>query len=242
MTIAVSPRRKPRRLALGIVASVGDAIRDGSLHPGEKLPTEQALTESFGVSRTVVREALSKLQAEGLVETRHGVGTFVLGASPDPGFRLGGGPLDTLEDVVAVLELRTGIETEAAALAARRRTDANLQAMREALARIGRGLAEGRDEVSADFEFHLEIARASRNPHFVALMSMLGGRLIPRARLASAERLSADWPEYLRRVGAEHESIYEAIAAEDPEAARAAMRTHLANGRERRRRTPTGPA
>jgi DNA-binding FadR family transcriptional regulator len=194
----------------------------------------------FNVSRTVVREAISKLQASGLVETRHGIGTFVIGLGDAPGFKLGPEQFNTLRDVIAVLELRIGVETEAAALAAQRRTLANLAAMRQALDTVAQAMGEGRDAVSADFQFHLEIARATQNSHFADMMTTLGSSIIPRARLAQAEGanepMSDERRQYLRRVNAEHESIYDAIAAGDADAARAAMRTHLANSRERRRR------
>jgi DNA-binding FadR family transcriptional regulator len=192
--------------------------------------------EEFGVSRTVVREAISRLQAAGLVETRHGVGTFVVGLGESAGFRIAPEQLGTLQDVIAVLELRIGVETESAALAAARRTPENLQAMRSALAAFASAVEEGRDAVGPDFQFHLEIARATHNPHFVELMGTLGGMMIPRARLEPAGPPTPERQAYLRRVNTEHESIVEAISRQDPEAARAAMRTHLANSRERRRR------
>jgi len=230
-------RRRPRSLAQEVVDGIGARIRDGQLQTGDKLPTEAAIMGEFGVSRTVVREALSKLQASGVVETRHGIGTFVLGLGDASAFRIGPEQLATLRDVIAVLELRIGLETESAALAAERRNDDNLRAMRQALDEFAAAVSAGLDAVSADFAFHSEIARATQNPHFSELIGALGMTAIPRARLldpanpADAERLG-----YLRRVNAEHESIFEAIAAQDVEAARGAMRTHLANSRERRRR------
>jgi DNA-binding FadR family transcriptional regulator len=184
----------------------------------------------------VVREAISRLQAAGLVDTRHGVGTFVVGLGENTGFRIAPEQLGTLQDVIAVLELRIGVETESAALAAVRRTPENLQAMRAALAAFTGAVEEGRDAVGPDFQFHLEIARATQNPHFVELMGTLGGMMIPRARLEPAGPPTPERQAYLRRVNTEHESIVEAISRQDPEAARAAMRTHLANSRERRRR------
>jgi DNA-binding FadR family transcriptional regulator len=103
-------------------------------------------------------------------------------------------------------------------------------------------VAEGRDAVGADFQFHLEIARATRNEHFVELMGTLGAGIIPRARLEPGEPPSAERRAYLERVNAEHESILDAISAGDAEGARAAMRTHLANSKERRRRAAEGAA
>ncbi len=233
-------RSRPKSLALGLVRALEDRIRAGALANGDKLPTEAAIMAEFEVSRTVVREAISKLQAAGLVETRHGIGTFVLGLGEGGPFRIGAEQMATLHDVVAVLELRIGIETEAAALAAQRRTDDHLHNMRAALLAFAEAAESGRDAVAADFQFHLEIARATGNPHFEQLMATLGAPSIPRARLASLQAAGDEDPlaqrDYLLRVNAEHESILDAIAARDTEAARAAMRTHLANSRERRRR------
>src|SRR6478735_10173688 len=123
-------RRRPRSLAHDVVDVLSGRIRDGSLAQGEKLPTEGAIMEEFGVSRTVVREAISRLQAAGMVETRHGIGTFVLGHGDASSFRIPAAQVATLKDVIAVLELRIGVETESAALAAMRRTAANLTALR----------------------------------------------------------------------------------------------------------------
>ena len=253
--------RRPRKLALALVDGLGERIRDGRLRPGDRLPTEAAIMLEFGVSRTVVREAISKLQASGLVRTRHGVGSFVEDLGPPAGdaagFRIGPAQVATLRDVVALLELRIGVETEAAGLAAQRRSAEHLAAMRAALDAMHLAVEAGDSAVPADFQFHLEIASATGNLHFAQLMAALGSSVIPRARLeaagagpagtatpgaerataaaesaaAAAERLA-----YLRRVQVEHESIFDAIAAQDPDAARAAMRTHLANSRERRRR------
>jgi len=232
----VPARRRPRTLALELVDSLGDRIRTGQLQAGDKLPTEAAIMEEFDVSRTVVREAISKLQAAGLVETRHGIGTFVLGPGDGPSFKITPEQFSTLQDVIAVLELRIGLETEAAGLAAQRRSEANLVALGKALDAISAAVEAGQDSVAADFQFHLEIARATQNSHFADLMATLGAQIIPRARLEPREEMSAERQAYMRRVNTEHENILDAIANQDAESARAAMRTHLSNSRERRRR------
>jgi len=237
--LATEPRR--RTLAHELVDSLGERIRDGRLAPGTKLATEAELMGEFHVSRTVVREAISKLQAAGLVETRHGVGTFVVGPRDGSAFRIGREQLATLHDVIAMLELRIGVEVEGAGLAAQRRTPENLGAMRQALDAFTASVEAGRDAVMADFQFHLEIMRATQNPHFANLMATLGTTMIPRARLDPAADADEARQAYLRRVNAEHESIFDAIAGQDPEGARAALRTHLANSRERRRRAAAGP-
>jgi len=234
--LANATRRRPRTLALELVEAIGDRIREGKLAPTDKLPTEAEIMGEFGVSRTVVREAISKLQASGLVETRHGIGTFVVGLGDAAPFHIDREQLSTLRDVIALLELRIGLETEAAGLAAQRRTAENLTAMRSALDAFDEAVEANNDAVAPDFQFHVEVARATQNPHFMGLMNYLGAMAIPRARLDPNSIPDEERRAYLRRVNGEHESIYDAIAGADPDAARAAMRTHLANSRERRRR------
>lgn len=230
-------QRSPRKtLSADLASSLIERIRSRELPPGGKLPTEQDFMQAHKVSRTVVREALSHLQAAGLVETRHGVGTFVRAQAEAPAFRVSPDQLGTLREVIDLLEFRISVETEAAALAAQRRQEDNLMELRRTLDDFNRSLEEGKDAVGADFDFHRAVARATRNHHFVDLIGSLGLGVIPRRRLNSPELMSPDRQVYLRRVNLEHESIYNAIAAQDAEAARAAMRTHLSNSRDRLRR------
>lgn len=229
-----APLRRSRSLTTDLVQALGDRVRDGTLATGAKLPPEGAIMEEFGVSRTVVREAISRLQAAGMVETRHGVGTFVLGQGDISSFRIDPTQLATLHEVINVLELRIGVETESAGLAATRRTPADLAALRSALDAFASAVEQGRDPVGPDYQFHLSIARATQNPHYAHLMNTLGGTMIPRARLEGSAPVTPERQEYLRRVNVEHENILSAIERQDAEGARAAMRTHLANSKQRR--------
>jgi GntR family transcriptional repressor for pyruvate dehydrogenase complex len=231
-----APPKKHRNLAQGVVAYISDRIRDGELNPGDKLPTESEIMRILGVSRTVVREAISHVQAAGLVETRHGIGTFVL--EPPPPHTLGLDPTTvvTMRDVLAILELRISLETEAAGLAASRRSDTQLQQLRAALDVFQASARSGGETVPSDMQFHLLIAQSSGNRYFHDILSHLGSNIIPRARLNSAKLAKDDPATYMERVIHEHEDIYNAIARKDPESARAAMRTHLSNSRERLRR------
>jgi len=232
--------RRSRSLAHELVEGIGAQIQSRVLAPGDKLPTESEIMRVYGVSRTVVREALSKLQASGLVETRHGIGTFVLAPQPGSGFRIDPADIATAVDVMAVLELRISLETEAAGLAAQRRTAAQLAELRAALDALEADVSGAGDTVSPDFRFHLVIANATGNRYFADIMSHLGATVIPRARINSSRLAMEDLPAYLRRVNREHEEIYEAIARGDAESARAAMRIHLTNSRERLRRAQEG--
>jgi len=227
-------RKKHRNLAQGVVEDISDRIRQSLLKPGDKLPTESAIMEQYGVSRTVVREAISHLQAAGLVQTRHGIGTFVL-ERPQGNLGIDADSIVTVRDVLAILELRISMETEAAWLAASRRTDEQAQALGEALGEMQRAMEQGRASVEADVRFHALVAQSTGNRYFVEMLGQLGNTLIPRARL-NMPGLQLERPaDYLERVNREHEDIYHAILRQDPEAARAAMRTHLSNSRERLR-------
>lgn len=234
-TVEVLPIRRPRgNLASVLVENYSNKIREGLLIVGEKLPTESELMRTFSVSRTVVREALSKLQAAGLVETRHGIGTFVLQPRISGIFFLDPSELAESVDVLAMLEFRISLETESAGLAAQRRTDGQLHAMRAALDDFASSVQRGDDTVMHDFRFHVQIALATGNHYFAEIMNHLGTAMIPRTRVGTC-RGKAPNDGYLQRVNREHEEIYMAIARMDAESARAAMRVHLTNSRERLR-------
>lgn len=223
-------RRSSGNLTQQLVVYLSQLIEGGTLAYGEKLPPESEIVRSRGVSRTVVREAVSKLQAAGLVETRHGIGTFVLGKG-----NIGAGlsAATKVRDVLSVLELRIALETEAAGLAAVRRTDDQLAEMRHSLERFREKLAKGEETVGPDFEFHLGLARATANRYFPEILSHLGASVIPRSRLPATYSKDAS---YFDRISHEHDDILNAIERRDPEGARAAVKNHLVNSRERMRR------
>ncbi len=228
------PRKRRRSLAQQVVDDLASRIRAGEYRPGDKLPTEPDVMAQQGVSRTVVREAMSRLQASGLVATRHGVGTFVLDASAS--WPLDMGTVATIRDTLAMLELRVSLETEAAGLAALRRNDVQLAAMRAAVQAFDDDIARGGDAIGADFDFHVQIALATGNRYFENILRHLGTTTIPRTRIDTPRLVSESGPSYLQRSNREHEEILEAVARRDPEGAQAAMRMHLTNSRERLRR------
>ena len=232
---SITPGRRPRGLVSEIVEDLGHDIRSGQLRPGDKLATEVELMARFGVSRTVVREAISRLQASALVHTRHGIGSFVLEPQHSGNFRIAAIDFATVADVISVLELRISLETEAAGLAAQRRTPAHLQAMQDALHSFHDAFDQESDAVPADFQFHMEVARATGNRHFADLTTYLGTMTIPRTRVDTPQQAAEGRLRYLQRVNSEHTAIYAAIRDQDVDAARAAMRTHLSNSQQRLR-------
>jgi DNA-binding FadR family transcriptional regulator len=225
--------RPPRQsLTSMLVEAVTERIQSGQYRKGDQLPTEKDLIEEFGVSRTVVREAIANLKAGGLVATRQGKGAFVR----DEGvraFRIAEENLGLVEEVLEALELRIAIESEAAALAARRRSPENLGRIAAAAEAMDRAVEAGEPTVDLDIAFHRAIAQATGNRHFLGLFNYLGEVLVPRARVPTHEYDAATLQDYLRRISGEHHQIVAAIEDGDSDAARAALRMHLGGSRDR---------
>jgi GntR family transcriptional regulator, transcriptional repressor for pyruvate dehydrogenase complex len=218
-----------------LVKRIAADIVSGKLPPGSRLPTEQEIVNATGVSRTVVREAVSALRADGLVITRQGVGAFVSPDAQQRPFRINPEELRSINDVLKVFELRIGIETEAAAFAAERRTTQHLAAMRRCLNLIQKEIEQGEIAADADFAFHRAIFAAVGNAYFVQFLEFLGRFIIPRQRIRVGLESKEQRRVYLRRIQKEHLAIFRAIKAQNPEEARRAVREHLMNGQQRYR-------
>jgi DNA-binding FadR family transcriptional regulator len=229
---------KSRRLVPELASALAESIRDRGIAPGQKLPTESQIMARYGVSRTVVREAVSSLRAGGLVETRHGIGTFVVARQDGFELRIDSPSDVTVREVLEMLELRISLETEGAGLAAARRTDEQLGQMQAELTVFEASIENGSSTADSDFRFHFQIARATQNRYFAEVMGHLGRATIPSSRIPAVDiGHSGIRLDYLRLVHHAHESIYDAILRRDPEGARAAMRAHLTHSRDRLRRT-----
>jgi len=208
-------------------------ILSGRLQPGARLPTEQELSLATGVSRTVVREAVAALRADGLVITRQGLGAFVPADVQRRPFRIDPDEVKSAKDVLQILELRMGLEIEASGLAAERRTGHDLNQIEAALKSIEQEIDIGGNAVDADFRFHLTIFRSVHNRFFPQLLEFLGNFIIPRQILNVENGGDLDRVRYLRKIQSEHVAIYEAIRSQNTTAARAAARRHLSNSLQR---------
>jgi DNA-binding FadR family transcriptional regulator len=202
-------------------------IRNGEYPAGSRLPTEQAMSEGFGVSRTVIREAVSRLRADGLVDVRQGRGTEVLAPQLATAFRIDFNPDDYVGMVERVTELRRGIEAEGASLAAERRTDAHVVEIRRALAAIDDATQAGRDGVDEDFALHNAISLATGNPLYPSLLDFLSQFI--RASIRVTRSNEASRSDFAAAVRCEHMAIAEAIADGDPVRAREAVIKHIDN-------------
>ena len=225
---------KTNNLVERVTTRLGADIRGGRLGPGARLPTEQELTASLGVSRTVVREAVAALRADGLVVTRRGSGAYVADPAASP-FRIAAPRTADLGDILDVMELRLAVEVEAAALAAERATRKQIAAIRTALRGIDRALRGGDGAVAEDFAFHCAIAEATGNRQFPRFLAFLGNHVIPRQSVRLSVDTPADRRSYLERIQHEHGRIVAGISSEDPAEARRAMHEHLTRSLERYR-------
>ncbi len=235
MDHVLRPLAPVRSLTDELVARITDEISSGRLRRGDRLPTGQEWGSAAGVSRTVIREAIAALKALGLVETRQGVGAFVACDVRRRPFQIDPDRLQRLPSVLHVLELRSGIEMEAAGLAAERRTAMHLTHLANAIQAIGLAIARGEEAVEADFEFHCAIADATSNPYFRQLLEALGIEAIPRLILQHSHRQVRDRTRYLLASQAEHQALLTAIEEQNPTRARGIMRRHLHRGLERYR-------
>ena len=212
------------------------AYIDGpQIGPGYKLPPEHVLTEEFAVSRSVLREAVAALKAEGLLVSRRGSGVFVSDERPVRPFSIRTTDLNTVTATVAALELRAGVEIEAAGLAAIRRRTSHIDKIAEALDNMQHRGSRDASGVAADYAFHFAIARATENTFFPDFLAYLGKFLIPRQSLRVAADPGAGLDTYVAMLVREHHEIFNAIRARDGFAAREAMRRHLGGAAERYR-------
>jgi GntR family transcriptional regulator, transcriptional repressor for pyruvate dehydrogenase complex len=226
------PLLASRGLTHQLVTRITADITSGRLSPGSRLPTEKEMMAATGVSRTVVREAVACLRADGLVLVRQGVGAFVAQHSRRP-FRIEVDELDSLREALEIMELRTGVEIEAAGLAAERGQTAQVSKIATAYDGIERAIARGESAVDEDFSFHCSIADATANAQFKRFLEYLGRFIIPRQSIRKSLPRIEDQRAYLKRIQREHLEILDSIRAGAPTAARAAMRRHLVNSRKR---------
>jgi GntR family transcriptional repressor for pyruvate dehydrogenase complex len=226
---ALVPGRR-QRLGDQLYGQILDHIVGGKLKEGDRLPAETELSGMFGVSRPVVREALLRLRADGLVQARQGAGTFIV-QRPADRLRV----LGNTGDVAALmrgLEVRMPLEGVAARLAAERRTPAQLDKIVGAHATFEQEAQTGQMTPKTDFAFHAAIADATCNECFASVLQHLS-QVINNFMTLSLNLTRTGSAQRGRKVLAEHAEVLEAIRAQDPETAQIAMLYHVGQARRR---------
>jgi GntR family transcriptional repressor for pyruvate dehydrogenase complex len=219
------------RLSDRLAALLAAQVENGALRPGDRLPTEQQLAASHGVSRTVVREAVHQLKSRGLLLSRQGSGVFVAVPAENQPLVFDPSVLESVGAVVHVVEVRRVLEGEIAALAAQRATRAQIAGLRRALSAIDDAVVEGRDGVAEDLAFHRLIGEATGNPQFGRVLGFLEQYLREGMRITRGNE--ARRKDFMEQVRNEHRAMVEAIAARDPAAARKRATEHILHGERR---------
>jgi GntR family transcriptional regulator, transcriptional repressor for pyruvate dehydrogenase complex len=220
----------PLKFADQLYEEIMATIVNGKLPEGKKLPAETELAASFGVSRPVVREALSRLKVDGVIVSRRGSGSYVQ-RKPSRQF-LSLAPIGGIADLMRCMEFRIALEGETAALAATRKTEKDLAEMSAALREMDESIRRKTVGTSADIRFHNAIAAASKNKLFTMALSALSEVIFQSITVARKLSLQANMRR-LQTVQAEHRKIFEAIRNEDANGARRAVRAHIENARTR---------
>jgi len=227
MSQPFTPVTSGARLSDQVADQLAAEIRRGGLAPGDKLPTEARLVEQFGVSRTVVREAVSRLKSLGLVDSRQGSGVFVQAVAPFTPLNFEARHAASQEAVVQMVEVRRALEAEVAALAAQRRSATDMRRIQAAVKALDAAVQRGGDGVSEDVQFHRAIADAARNPFLLQTLEYLGQFLLGATQVTRANE--ARRLDFAQQVQQEHAAIVRALEAGDPEAARQAAAGHMGN-------------
>lgn len=223
------PKSEKPTLSDQVYRSLHARVTRGDYAAQERLPSEKDLSAEFGVSRPILRNALERLRADGLVYSRQGAGNFVrVRSEPALGFQ----KVETIADIQRCYEFRLTIEVDGAGLAAQRRDDAALARMTEALDLLAAATGSRLHREDADFAFHLAVAKAGNNQYYDATLKALRDHINVGMKL-HGESLLNDGAGALEAVLDEHRRIYAAIRNRDPGAARDVMRQHILNSRDR---------
>jgi GntR family transcriptional repressor for pyruvate dehydrogenase complex len=222
---------KPTRLPDQIASILMNEMEKGVLKPNEMLPTEAELSKKFGVSRAVVREALSQLKYEGLLAPHQGKGVTVVGAKGRRFFHLEELSKQSHQELIQFFELRAILESAAAAKAAERRSKVDLASLRACVNEMSQAVDDDKIGSQPDLAFHKGIAEAAGNVHLKNLMQFLNDKLL--LTIEKARNNTRLKPGLSNEVQKEHEAIFKAIEAKDPEGARIASLAHLANAAKR---------
>lgn len=224
-----SPLRAPK-LGDRVYEQIVERIVAGTLAEGDRLPSEHEFCRMFEVSRPVVREALARLRADGIIESRQGSGSYVRRRPVRDLLQYGA--TSNAAQLLRCFEFRLALEGEAAALAAVRHDTAELRAIRKANDACNDAALKGRLGKQEDLDFHMSIALAAGNPLFPDTMELLhddiqNGMDMARS-LSKAER-----KERVLLLRQEHGAVLAAIEDRDPDRARVAMRAHIGNAQRR---------
>jgi GntR family transcriptional regulator, transcriptional repressor for pyruvate dehydrogenase complex len=216
---------KKKRLFEEIIFAIEEYIKEENIQPTEKLPSESELASIFNVSKTAVREAMSVLHANGIIETRPGMGIYLREIQEDSIFLRVVSNLVEKKELNETLEFRRGLEVEAVALAAIKGTKKDFMKIQEANELLKKGADSGSLSVDEDYLFHYSIILASQNSIYKDVFNAVSSKIKEGIRISKVQSIKE--PRRFLISYEEHQKIIDALLRRDPEAAAKEMRTHL---------------
>lgn len=225
--------KKPAKLPEMVTDSLLGLILGGTYPESTRLPSETDLSKQFGVSRTVIREAVTRLKSQGIVESRQGSGVFVRSTTAEDALRITPSSVNTVEKYIHVMEMRRALDTEISALAAGRINEDGIVELKVRLTAIDTAVAQGKDSMEADIAFHRAIVVATANPYLMELWNFVSRVHIFKKSVASSIASRTCGAAFRQQITQEHTAIYAAIEARDPEKARMAASRHIDNAIKR---------
>lgn len=228
---------KKRKLYEEVILGIEEMLKSNNLQPGDRLPSEKELSLYFGVSKTAVREALSALQTAGLVEVKHGSGIYVRNVNDKLTNPLTMKLLTNRDNLLQILELRKGLESEGVFLAALRADETDIAKIKSCLIIMAEEIDRGENASAGDFRFHCALMEATHNQAYSNVYDTIAG-IFNEGMYSCHEYFSLHQGPRLV-VLEEHRLIYDAIKKRQPEKARDMMRTHLDNVANNLRKLPS---
>jgi DNA-binding FadR family transcriptional regulator len=222
--------QKREKLADILYDAILKSISEKGLKEGDRLPGEEALCETYQVSRPTIREVLARLRAGGVIVSRQGSGSFVGPSQRQASLRFP--EVESINDIQHCLEFRRGIECGAAELAARTADQNDLALIEAAYEKLNETIRRGELGLVEDFALHMAIANASRNSYFISMLNSVKEQSLFSMTL-SRDLARSNRAERRMMVQNEHRAVVDAIARHDPAAARAAMKAHIQNSIDR---------
>ncbi|WP_111978561.1 FadR/GntR family transcriptional regulator [Algibacillus agarilyticus] len=229
----LSQVKKSRSLASELAESLRDEIVKGNFKVGEKIPASKDIEQQAGVSRSVVREAIAQLKAEGWVDSKQGVGVFVIEKTTTNTFEITASEFECIHNAIQILELRLSVEVEMCAMAAENHSRSQITEIYDWMHKMEDKIAKGEDAVTEDLNFHKAIADASGNPYFTRFIDYIGSGVIPARDIITQNNPEPFVENFLEIIQQEHREIADSIKSKNPDLARQAVKAHLGNSIQR---------
>jgi len=223
---------KKKRVYQIVIERIKASVESGEIKPGEKLPSEREMAKLLNVSRSAIREALSVMESVGMLEIKTGIGVFLIEDQIDHLLdKINILLFDNGIQLVEVLEVRQGIESQAAFMAAERANELDLLKIKKALTKLEKSVEKGQIAAEEDYEFHLAVVQASNNQMMMRMINLIADYFIQGLHESRKESLMI--PGRSKEILNEHQQIYQAIVKQDSKKASEMMWNHLEHVKSR---------